>query len=256
MIDIHCHILPGVDDGAKDYVESIGMAKHAARKGIKVIFATPHHKNGWHENKKNRILAKVNMLNSKLRKKRVPIKVLPGQEPRIYGELLEDYKAGKILTLNNQNKYLLIELPDSHVPAYAEKLLFNLQLEGITPIIVHPERNVQIRKNPDILYRLVMNGAATQITASSLLGKKGREIKKFSFKLIQHHLTHFVASDSHHLSRSGFMLGEAYEVINQKFGKKFSDIMKNNAESILLGKEIIKEEPRKIKRNRWFDLFN
>ena len=252
MIDIHCHILPGIDDGARDITESIGMAKHAASKGITAIFATPHHKNGWYDNRKDRILLKVKRFNSKLRRKRIPVQILPGQEPRIYGELLDDYKAGKILTLNNQNKYLLIELPDSHVPKYAEKLLFDLQLEGITPIIVHPERNVQIRKDPDILYRLVKNGAATQITASSLLGEKGRKLKKFSEQLITHHLTHFVASDSHRLSRNEFNLPNAYDAIAHKFGKDFVHMMQKNARAVLNGSDIITEEPRNIKVKRWF----
>ncbi|WNS74829.1 CpsB/CapC family capsule biosynthesis tyrosine phosphatase [Bacillus sp. DTU_2020_1000418_1_SI_GHA_SEK_038] len=252
MIDIHCHILPGVDDGAKEYIESIGMAKHAASKGIRTIFATPHHKNGWHNNKAKGILARVNKLNKKLKRRKIPIEILPGQEPRIYGELVEDYKAGKILTLNNQHKYLLIELPDSHVPAYAGELLFNLQLEGITPIIVHPERNVQIRKNPDILYRFVMNGSATQITASSLLGEKGRTFKRFSKQLIKHHLTHFIASDSHRLSRNAFKLPEAYEFINREFGKDYVHIFQENARSILNGNEIIRENPSEIKTRRWF----
>ncbi|MEH7525294.1 CpsB/CapC family capsule biosynthesis tyrosine phosphatase [Bacillus sp. JJ1503] len=252
MIDIHCHILPGIDDGAKDLIESIGMAKHAASKGITTIFATPHHKNGRYYNKGNKILAKVNKLNSKLRKAKIPVKILPGQEPRIYGELLEDYKAGKILTLNNQHKYLLVELPDTHVPAYAVKLLFNIQLEGITPIIVHPERNVQIRENPDILHQLVMNGAATQITASSLIGYKGKKLRKFSLQLIKHHLTHFIASDSHRLSRSSFKLNEAYEVINEEFGTDYSNLLQENTRKLLNGNGINRQEPNKIKMNRWF----
>ncbi|MEH7125730.1 CpsB/CapC family capsule biosynthesis tyrosine phosphatase [Bacillus sp. JJ1773] len=253
MIDIHCHILPGIDDGAKDLIESIGMAKHAASKGITAIFATPHHKNGRHFNKANRILAKVNKLNSKLVKEKIPVKIFPGQEPRIYGELLEGYKAGKILTLNNQHKYLLIELPDTHVPAYAERLLFNIQLEGIIPIIVHPERNVQIRENPDILHQLVKNGSATQITASSLLGHKGKQLRKFSIQLINHHLTHFIASDSHRLSRNSFKLNEAFEEISGKIGDDYVNLFQENANLLMEGKGINKQEPNKIKMNRWFN---
>ncbi|MBY0124235.1 tyrosine-protein phosphatase [Bacillus sp. S/N-304-OC-R1] len=254
MIDIHCHILPGIDDGARDLIESIGMARHAASKGITTIFATPHHKNGWHDNKANRILAKVNMLNSKLKQKKIPVKILPGQEPRIYGELLDDYKSGKILTLNNKHKYLLIELPNSHVPAYSEKLLFNIQLEGITPIIVHPERNIQIRKNPDILHQLVRNGAATQITASSLTGQNGKQLKKFSIQLIKHNLTHFIASDSHRLSRNSFNIIEAYDVLYEEFGKDYVELFNYNASALLESKGIDRKEALLIKKNKWFYL--
>ncbi|MEH7389362.1 CpsB/CapC family capsule biosynthesis tyrosine phosphatase, partial [Bacillus sp. JJ1474] len=148
--------------------------------------------------------------------------------------------------------YLLVELPDTHVPAYAVKLLFNIQLEGITPIIVHPERNVQIRENPDILHQLVMNGAATQITASSLIGYKGKKLRKFSLQLIKHHLTHFIASDSHRLSRSSFKLNEAYEVINEEFGTDYSNLLQENTRKLLNGNGINRQEPNKIKMNRWF----
>lgn len=252
MIDIHCHILPGIDDGAKDLIESIGMAKHAASKGITTIFATPHHKNGWHHNEANKILTLVNQLNDRLKLEKIPIEILPGQEPRIYGELLEDYQAGKIMTLNNQHKYVLIELPHTHVPAYAEKLFFNIQLEGITPIIVHPERNVQIRENPDLLHHLVKNGAATQITASSLTGHHGKQLRKFTMQLIKHQLIHFIASDSHRLSRSSFKLVEAYHVLNEEFGTDYVDLFQGNARKLVNGNEIDKEEPNKIKVRKWF----
>ncbi|WP_066291948.1 tyrosine-protein phosphatase [Bacillus sp. FJAT-29937] len=252
MIDIHCHILPGIDDGARDLIESIGMAKHAASKGITAIFATPHHKNSRYYNKANRILAKVNKLNSILKRKEIPVKIFPGQEPRIYGELLNDYKAGKILTLNNKHKYLLIELPNSHVPAYAEKLFFDIQMEGIIPIIVHPERNVQIRESPNLLHQLVKNGAATQITASSLIGKSGKQLRKFSLQLIKHNLTHFIASDSHRLSRNAFKLVEAYDVLNEELGKDYVERFKMNTSALLNGKGIDREEAERIEKNKWF----
>ncbi|QED49209.1 tyrosine-protein phosphatase [Cytobacillus dafuensis] len=255
MIDIHCHILPGVDDGAKDLIESIGMAKHAFSKGITTIFATPHHKTEWHNNEANSILEKVNILNMNLKRKKIPVNILPGQEPRIYGELLKDYKAGKIMTLNNQHKYLLIELPDSHVPSYAEQLLFNIQLEGIIPIIVHPERNDQIRENPNILHELVKNGAVTQITASNLIGQNGKQLKNFSLQLIFHNLTHFIASDSHRLSRNSFKLNEAFEVINEELGSDYVNLFLENTRVLLDGKGMYREEPTTMKIKKWFYFF-
>lgn len=150
MIDIHCHILPGIDDGPKTIEESILMAKEAVNQGINTIIATPHHRNNSYVNEKESILRIVREFNEILQNEQIPLEILPGQETRIFGEILEDYKKEEILTLNNSN-YLFIEFPTSTVPRYAERLLYDIQLEGLIPIIVHPERNKEILENPIIL---------------------------------------------------------------------------------------------------------
>lgn len=141
MIDIHCHILPGVDDGAQTFEDSILMAKEAASQGIDIIVATPHHHNGRYINEKENIIELVDKLNERLLEERIPITILPGQESRIYGEVLEDYLTNKVLTLNNTHKYILIEFPSNQIPRFTEQLFFDVQANGLTPVIVHPERN-------------------------------------------------------------------------------------------------------------------
>lgn len=125
MIDIHCHILPGVDDGAQTMEESLEMAKEAVKEGITSIIATPHH-NSSYQNEKLEILSKVNELNIRLKEEAIPLTILSGQEVRIYGELLEDLEKGTILPLC-ESQYLFIEFPSNHVPRYAERLLFDIQ---------------------------------------------------------------------------------------------------------------------------------
>ena len=200
MIDIHCHILPGIDDGAKTMEDSLAMAAQAVQQGITKIIATPHHKNGKYENRKQDILPKVAELNKVLKEKGIPLDILPGQEPRIYGELVEDYQKGEIVTLNDGNQYVFLELPSAHVPRYTGKLLYDIQSEGLTPIIVHPERNQELIQNPDLLYEFVKNGTLTQVTAASMAGDFGKKIKKFSHQLIEANLTHFIASDAHNIT--------------------------------------------------------
>ncbi|MGG4407205.1 CpsB/CapC family capsule biosynthesis tyrosine phosphatase [Niallia taxi] len=254
MIDIHCHILPGVDDGPKSIKESLVMAREAVNEGIKTIIATPHHKNNTYENTKNLIIENVNIFNKILQHENIPLEILPGQENRIFGEILEDYQKGEILTLNN-TKYIFIEFPSSSVPRFAERLLYEIQIEGLTPIIVHPERNKEILEKPSILYKFVSNGALTQITAASVAGYFGKSIKKFSYQLIEYNLTHFVASDAHNVSSRSFKLNEAYELIRNDFGLDYAYLFLDNSEHLISDNSIIKEIPEEIKKKKFLGIF-
>lgn len=254
MIDIHCHILPGIDDGAATIEDSVVMARAAVQEGITTIIATPHHKNNKFSNPKSSILTKVNDLNTVLKEENIPLTILPGQEVRIYGEVLEDYYKEEILTLNH-TKYLFIEFPSSSVPRYAERLLYELQTEGIIPIIVHPERNKQLLEKPDLLYEFVKNGALTQVTAASITGYFGKNIKKFSDQLVAHNLTHFVASDAHDIKNRSFKVMEAYDYIEKNFGLDYSNLFHENSDVLTKDGNIIKEIPENIKRKRFLGVF-
>lgn len=254
MIDIHCHILPGIDDGAANLEDSLKMAKQAVSDGITKIIATPHHKNGKYENVKHDILSQVAELNRVFASENIQLTILPGQEVRIFGELLQQYKEDQILTLNNTGKYIFIEFPSNHVPRYTEKILYDIQLNGIKPVIVHPERNQEIIENPNLLYQFVKKGAFTQVTASSITGRFGKKIKKFSLDLIEANLTHFVASDAHNTTGRGFKMSEAYHVIEKEFGIDYVYLFRENAEDLVTGKAIFKEEPLRVKK-KIFGLF-
>jgi protein-tyrosine phosphatase len=253
MIDIHCHILPGIDDGAKSVEDSLLMAREAASEGIHTIIATPH-LNSQYDNRKELILSKVGQLNQALKEARIDVTILPGQEPRIYGEILEDIAKNAIQTLNN-SQYLFIEFPSNHVPRYTEKLLFDLQVQGLTPIIVHPERNSELIERPEVLYRLVEKGALTQVTASSLCGYFGKKIKGFSIQLIEANLTHFIASDAHNIVNRSFKMEEAFNLIDSKFGTDYVYLFQENAELLIAGKNVMKEMPVPIKKKKKFLLF-
>ena len=255
MIDIHCHIVFGVDDGAKDLNDSIEMAKAAVDEGITTIIATHHHHNGQYTNSKQDIISRVEILNDELKQRQIPLNILPGQEPRIYGEILGDYNNGQILTLNNSDKYIFIELPSGHVPRYTEKLLFDIQMKGLVPIIVHPERNQEIIENSDILYQFVKKGACSQVTASSVAGYFGKKIKKFSLQLIEANLTHFIASDAHNLSSRSFKMREAYAVVEKEFGMNGVYLFQENAELLIDSKTIYKEIPTRVKKRKILGIF-
>ncbi|WLR52990.1 tyrosine protein phosphatase [Bacillus tianshenii] len=252
MIDLHCHILPTVDDGAGSIQDSLTMAKQAEEEGIHTIVATPHHKNGKYENDKASILTDVEALNAVFKKEQVDIKVLPGQEVRVYGDLLKDYQLGHILTMNDTGKYLFIEFPSAQVPRITDNLLYSLQLEGVIPVIVHPERNQKIIEKPNILYEIVKQGALTQITTSSLTGVFGKKIQKFSYDLIEANLTHFIASDAHNTTTRPFNVQNALTTIEKKFGTEWANILKTNAEYVVEGKTFYKESPQRIKKKKIF----
>ncbi|MDR0138865.1 CpsB/CapC family capsule biosynthesis tyrosine phosphatase [Metabacillus idriensis] len=254
MIDIHCHILPGVDDGAADLNESLEMAKAAYNEGIKTIIATPHHQNGRYENNKATVNKGIEVLRDALDQANIPLTILPGQEVRMYGEILQDYDSNLILPLNQAN-YILIEFPSNHVPRYAEQMLFDLQMKGLTPIIAHPERNAEIIEHPAILYNLIKKGACSQITAASLTGEFGKKIKKFSHQLIEANLTHFIASDAHNTSNRSFKWSQAMNVLKKEYGRGSQYYFLENAELLLNGQSIYKESPERIQRKKILGLF-
>ncbi|MEC5423412.1 tyrosine protein phosphatase [Virgibacillus sp. C22-A2] len=256
MIDIHCHILPGVDDGAKSLTESLAMAREASKQGIYKIIATPHHNNGSFNNTGENIIGAVNYLNGKLSEEHIPVEILPGQETRIYGDMLEDLEKGIVLPLNVTSGYVFIELPTSHVPQYTTQLLFDLQIAGYKPIIVHPERNHELIEHPDKLYRIVKNGALTQVTAASLMGVIGKKVQQFSHQLLAANLTHFVASDSHDLKKRGFYMREAYRDIKKNYGNAVAFQLMENSELLVSGQAIQKDPPERIVAKKKWGIFS
>lgn len=256
MIDIHCHILPGVDDGAVDVEVSLAMARRALDEGITEIVATPHHRNRQWDNPKPSIVARVKKLNQLFLQNQVDLAILPGQEPRIFGEMAESEADQELMTVNNNKKYILVELPTHHVPRYAQQLFFDLQVKGVTPVIVHPERNQEIFEHPDILYNFITEGALSQVTASSIVGKEGRKIKKRAFQFLENNLSQFVASDAHNVSVRPFYIREAFLELEKQFGKEMTSIFNKNAEFLVNGELINSDAPIQIKEKKFLGFFN
>ncbi|MFS3928301.1 tyrosine-protein phosphatase [Priestia flexa] len=255
MIDLHCHILPGIDDGSVHEEMSVEMAKRAVSQGIKKIVATPHHQNGRYFNTKQTIEQAVNTLNKRLQVENIPLTILPGQEIRIYGEILQDYHKGEILTLNNTGKYIFVEFPSSQVPRYAERLLYDIQSEGLIPIIVHPERNSRLIEEPKLLYEFVKKGALAQLTASSITGQFGKKIKNFSNQLLEANLIHFIASDSHDLKHRNFNMEQAVSLVQKEYGLDTVYMFLDNAEHVINGQACFKEPPEHVRRKKFLGLF-
>lgn len=254
MIDIHSHILPGVDDGAKTEEDSLAMAKAAVADGITTIVATPHHRNGVFNNERESILMWVETLQELFVNEGIPLTLLAGQETRINGDMVQELEEKIILPIND-TKYVFVEFSSDHVPQYADQMLFNIQLAGYIPIIVHPERNQELIENPGKLYEFVKKGALTQVTAASIVGKFGKSIQKFSHQLIETNLTHFIASDAHNTTSRGFVMSEAFEIIKSRYASDYYYMFLENSELLIANQNVYRMEPHRIKKKKFLGLF-
>lgn len=256
MIDLHCHILPDVDDGPKNWEMSIEMAKLAVDEGITHILATPHHMNRHWMNPKHNVLALVDELQDRLDAEEIPLTIFPGQEVRLHGEILANIQNDEICFVDEFNQYVLIEFPTATVPEYANRLFYDMQSAGITPVIVHPERNHAILKDPNILYEFVNRGILVQVTAASFVGKFGKEIEKLSTQLIEANLVHFIASDAHNVTSRKYYMKQAYEKLEKYFGKEKVHAFHQVTKDLVNGDVVSIPDPKKIKANkRFFGLF-
>lgn len=255
MIDLHCHILPGVDDGAQTLEDSIKMVELAVEEGITHILATPHHQKRSWINHKADVIRKVNELQVELDARNIDLTIFPGQEVSLYGELINGIDSDEILFTDESQTYILIEFPTSNIPSYAERLFYELQLNGRTPVIVHPERNHQILEHPNRLKDFVDKGALAQLTAASYTGGFGKKIKKVSSQLIEANLVHFIASDAHNTGNRAFHMKEAYELLAKEYGRSMRNAFHQTTKDLINGNPVITPETHQIKKTfltKWF----
>ncbi len=240
MIDLHSHILPGIDDGSPSMKESVNMCRIAFEDGIRTVVATPHYKPGFIENSRNKILRAVKELNGEISKKGIDLEILPGCEALAFPELPELIKAGEIVTLNNSGKYLLLELPCQGVEVDSIKeLIFKLEVINVIPIIAHPERYVFVQKEPEIMREFVNLGALGQITSSSLCSGRGSSSGKTAGYFLERGLAHIIASDAHNCTSRKPALKEAFQLAQELVGtEKFKKISEDFPLSILKGHNI------------------
>jgi protein-tyrosine phosphatase len=195
FVDIHCHLLPAVDDGAKDLPESLAMARLAVAEGIAAIVATPHQLGGSTLNG-DFIRQQTTLLQQQLEAAEIPLQVYPGADVRVEPDLLKQIQRGTVLTLADKRKHVLLELPhELFLPI--DQLLKELHAHRLQGILSHPERNEGLMANHKPLYEIVDSGGLLQVTAGSLLGTFGNRVRQFAESLITEGLVHFIATDAH-----------------------------------------------------------
>lgn len=244
MFDLHNHMLPGLDDGALDWNQSLQMARIAVEDGIEGIVCTPHWVLGYFENTGQRVLDAVETLREKLHENGIPLEVYPGLELRLDQDIPRKIREGTLLTINGTGRYALIELPEEVVPQHLRNFFWELQSENITPIIGHPERNRMLMHQPTRLQKWVEMGVLVQITAASLLGKFGSDFRKFSLSLLKHRMVHVVATDAHGTNSRTPRLSEALRELEKVVGKPMArQLVYDNPKGIIAGEPLTLYDP-------------
>lgn len=219
MIDIHSHILPGVDDGSPDLETSLLMLKMAADNGTKSIIATPHVIESRNVLTWDRIKKLSEHLQTEAEKACIDIKIYPGAEVELNYEMLEYIKSGKNMYGLAESRYILIETPMLQMPVNLEDMIYELQLTGRCPILAHPERQRELMKKPEVLLNMLRKGVLTQSNGTSITGSFGAEIKHNVDLLLRNKMVTFVASDAHNCKNRKTSLFHAKEVLTDMLGQ-------------------------------------
>ncbi|UOQ87021.1 tyrosine-protein phosphatase [Gracilibacillus salinarum] len=252
MLDINPYILPINQDSVKDKLSALQMAKEAEKAGVKYIIAAPRYIQGKQEINKESIISYINTLNQQLSQERINVEILPGQTIRIYGNLEEDLEKGKLITYGNDPAYIFIEFMFDHIPQYTKQLCYELQLKGYKPVLVHPEKNLDIQEDINMLYSLVKNGALVQVSARSIVGKKGKKIQKTAQQLVKHNLAHFISSDT--ADPKQFYLQSAWNTLKKTVSLEQLYLLQENMTLLMEGKIVQGEEPVRIKKKKIFGI--
>jgi protein-tyrosine phosphatase len=217
LIDLHSHLLPGIDDGAKDLATSLAMARVAAADGITTIACTPHILPGVYNNSGPAIRRAVAQLAESIAKAKIPITLVTGADVHIVPDLDVQLRDGRALTLNN-SRYLLLEPPHHVLPPRLEDLIFGLQATGYVPILTHPERLSWVEGHYDLIRRLVSSSVLMQITAGSVMGRFGRGPRYWAERMLDEGLCHLLATDAHNTEQRAPRMAEARDVVAQRLG--------------------------------------
>ncbi len=257
MIDIHSHILPGLDDGASDVEESLAMAMIAVNDGIHTVIATPHTLNGIYPNLRSQVLASTGELRAAFAKEQIKLDLFPGSEAHLNLGMADKMFSGEAVALNDNQRYLLLEFPFHSIPPGAKQEIFQLQLKGITPILAHAERNYGFQKNFEKLYEFVGMGCLVQITAMSITGDSGREARICAQKMLECRLAHIIASDAHSATHRPPILTPGVKRAAKILGstEQAQEMVTTRPAAIIAGKKIVIPEPQELVKKRWFFLF-
>jgi len=217
VIDLHCHILPGIDDGPTDLDVSLRMAQCAVDDGITFTACTPHIYPGLYENNRAGIEAAVDALRIELAKAGIPLTLGTGADTHLAPDLVGGIRSGRVPTING-TRYLLLEPPHHVAPPRFAESVFELMAAGYIPVITHPERLSWIETHYSIFGDLVRQGSWMQLTAGSLTGRFGKRPQYWAERMLDEGLVHIIATDSHHIEKRPPLLAEGRDAAAKRVG--------------------------------------
>ena len=243
MIDLHCHMLPQIDDGPKTLDESIAMARIAVKDGIKIVACTPHIYQGVYNNTGKQIKAATKAFQKILDEEHIPLKLMYAADTHIHPDLIEEIKLGHVPTFNG-GRYLLLE-PTHHIaPMGFESYVIKMLEEGFVPIITHPERLTYIESFYDVMTRLVKKGAWMQITAASFTGRFGALAKRYAYRFLVDGKIAILATDAHSVKHRPPILSEALTIATHVLGEEEARRLVLDRPSAILDNRDPKEVPQ------------
>lgn len=254
FVDIHCHLTPGIDDGAKNEDAALAMARMAVAEGTAVVVATPHQLGNFRHNTGDDIRRRVQTLQELLNANRVPLVVLPGADVRIESDMCELLAEGSVLSLGDHRRHVLLELPhELYLPL--EPVLGELKKIGMTGILSHPERNRGILRNPALVAPLVRAGCLMQVTTGSLTGSFGPESQQLAERMVSAGQVHFLATDGHGPKSRRPLFRASFDRAIQLAGEESAVAMcRENPQLVAEGREVqagpLKVEPPR--KRSWF----
>jgi protein-tyrosine phosphatase len=235
MIDIHCHVLPGLDDGSRSLEESLAMLRAAAEAGTTDLVATPHANLEFRYDpaQVDQALAELRQAGGGL------VRLHRGCDFHLYYDNIHDALSNPSKYSINGKGYLLVEFPDLLVAKGTTDIFARLKTSGLTPIVTHPERNYLLHSRLKDLAGWVAEGALVQVTGQSLLGRFGPEARRVARELIGRGLVHFVASDAHDAEDRTPRLDEAYREVAGRFGEPYAEqVFRTNPRAVIEGQPL------------------
>lgn len=218
MIDLHCHMLPGIDDGATDLEVALEMARVAVADGITVTACTPHIMPGVYANTGPGIRQAIAAFSAALGEAAIPLRLVPGADVHLATDLAQGLKDGRVLTLND-SRYFLFEPPHHVMPPRLEHAVFDVMAAGYQPIITHPERLTWIENHYDVMQKMAHAGAWMQITCGSITGRFGRRPQYWAERMVDEGLVHILATDAHNLRNRSPSMAKSRDMVAERLGE-------------------------------------
>ncbi|MGL4570203.1 MAG: tyrosine-protein phosphatase [Clostridium sp.] len=237
MIDIHTHILPGIDDGSKKLDISLEMIKKSINEGTRDIVMTPHYRKGYFHTTYDEVKNITNELNKFIKSEGFDCNLHYGQEVYYSDKIIEDLDAGLIGTING-GRYMLVEFPMRVIPTESVDFMYELRLKGITPIIAHPERYHEVIRDATILNDFIDEGCLFQLNAGSILGFFGKDVKKCAEKLCKNSLYSFIGSDAHNNQSRNTGIMEGINEVKKINSRLYKEILVNS-KTLIKNDEVI-----------------